>query len=772
MKQNILIVDDQAENIDILYDLLSEKYDISATTSPRNFIKIFNHRIPDLILLDIMMPEIDGYEILRELKKIDPLIDIPVIFVTAKNDPLSEENGFKLGAVDYISKPFNPVILKARIKTHLALREKNLKLEEMISKKDAEILNNKFNNLLNNIDQGVLSFDLDLNIEKGYSKKTLSFFKKEELNSKKIDELLFKDLKHEKKIFNKAINMLKSNHEPSYVQMCLSILPKEIFLDGKYIKLEYKALPKKKFILILEDITETKELEQKISMQQQTQKMIVAIASNRDEFLELKKDFEDFVQNVEFSLKSNNDNMIFLRHLHTFKGLFAQKELNFIVETIHALETKIKDIEVTDDESRKKVINTVKEADLLSNLDKDLQGATQILGKEYFENTTRNFKANAIKNIEKKIKLILEHNIMIDPKILQNILDDILSLNLTPLYTQFISYPSLVAKTADNLGKKIYPMKIKGDHTILVPAEFKNFTKTLIHIYRNCVDHGIEDPDTRDIFYKDEYGTIETNFFIYEKKLIIEISDDGSGININKVIDKALKSNAVTKEKIEELSENEKLMLIFHDRVSTRDEVSHISGRGVGLSAVKEELEKLNGRIEIENQPVQGVMFRFIIPLELKNENQHEIDIIVQQAVSYFKDSLFLNIKSIEELEHYSPKSNIAVLDFTNDLDATSTIELEEELFNYLSSVMLPEGFSSSEIEVMKPEIPKEILNTFAGLAINDFKQLDYKTIGITTPSIISKDNYDRIINNSDFKKFVKIQTNKGSFICSFVKKK
>ena len=772
MKQNILIVDDQAENIDILYDLLSEKYDISATTSPKNFIKIFNHRIPDLILLDIMMPEIDGYEILRELKKIDPLIDIPVIFVTAKNDPLSEEKGFKLGAVDYISKPFNPVILKARIKTHLALREKNLKLEEMISKKDAEILNNKFNNLLNNIDQGVLSFDLDLNIEKGYSKKTLSLFKKEELNSKKIDELLFKNLKHEKKIFNKAINMLKSNHEPSYVQMCLSILPKEIFLDGKYIKLEYKALPKKKFILILEDITETKELEQKISMQQQTQKMIVAIASNRDEFLELKKDFEDFVQNVEFTLKSNNDNMIFLRHLHTFKGLFAQKELNFIVETIHALETKIKDIEVTDDESRKKIINTVKEADLLSNFDKDLQSATQILGKEYFENTTKNFKANAIKNIEKKIKLILEHNIMIDPKILQNILDDILSLNLTPLYTQFISYPSLVAKTADNLGKKIYPMKIKGDHTILVPAEFKNFTKTLIHIYRNCVDHGIEDPDTRDIFYKDEYGTIETNFFIYEKKLIIEISDDGSGININKVIDKALKSNAVTKEKIEELSENEKLMLIFHDRVSTRDEVSHISGRGVGLSAVKEELEKLNGRIEIENQPVQGVMFRFIIPLELKNENQHEIDIIVQQAVSYFKDSLFLNIKSIEELEHYSPKSNIAVLDFTNDLDATSTIELEEELFNYLSSVMLPEGFSSSEIEVMKPEIPKEILNTFAGLAINDFKQLDYKTIGITTPSIISKDNYDRIINNSDFKKFVKIQTNKGSFICSFVKKK
>eukprot|EP01156_Anaeramoeba_ignava_P003172 Anaeramoba_ignava/a221126_5.p1 GENE.a221126_5~~a221126_5.p1 ORF type:complete len:310 (-),score=26.54 a221126_5:59-988(-) len=246
MKQNILVVDDQTENIDILYDLLSDEYDISATTTPKNFIKIFNQRIPDLILLDIMMPEIDGYEILRELKKIDPLIDIPVIFVTAKNDSLSEEKGFKLGAVDYISKPFNPVILKARIKTHLALREKNQKLEEMISKKDAEILNNKFNNLLNNIDQGVLSFDLDLNIEDGYSKETLSFFKKEELHNKKIDELLFNNLQHEKKIFNKAINMLKHNDDPSYVQMCLSIQMGQEEKKGKRKSREEREEKKKK----------------------------------------------------------------------------------------------------------------------------------------------------------------------------------------------------------------------------------------------------------------------------------------------------------------------------------------------------------------------------------------------------------------------------------------------------------------------------------------------------------------------------------------------
>ena len=772
MKQNILVVDDQTENIDILYDLLSDEYDISATTTPKNFIKIFNQRIPDLILLDIMMPEIDGYEILRELKKIDPLIDIPVIFVTAKNDSLSEEKGFKLGAVDYISKPFNPIILKARIKTHLALREKNQKLEEMISKKDAEILNNKFNNLLNNIDQGVLSFDLDLNIEDGYSKETLSFFKKQELHNKKIDELLFNNLKHEKKIFNKAINMLKHNDDPSYVQMCLSILPKEIFLNGKYIKLEYKAVPKKKFILILEDITETKELEEKIQQQQQTQKMIVAIASNREEFLELKKDFEDFVKNIEYSLKSKDSYVIFLRQLHTFKGLFAQKELNFIVETIHNLETSLKEFTANDEESKKKIIQIAKETNLLENFNKDLENATRILGKEYFENRTKNFKANAIKSIEKKIKLILEHNIMIDPKILQNILDDILTLNLTPLYTQFISYPSLVAKTADTLGKKIYPMQIKGDHTILVPAEFKNFTKTLIHIYRNCVDHGIEDPDTRDIFYKDEFGTIKTNFFLYNKRLIIEISDDGSGINVNKVVDKAIKNGAVTQETVDKLNDEEKLMLIFNDRVSTRDEISNISGRGIGLSAVKEELVKLKGEIEIENEPVQGVLFRFMIPLEYKNENQHEIDIIVQQSIGYFKDSLFLDIKAIENLEQYLPSNDIAVLNFTNDLDATCTIELEDELFNYLCSVMLPEGFNDKDIEVMKPEIPKEILNTFAGLAINDFKQLDYKKIGITIPSIISKDNYAKIINNSEFNRFVKIQTDKGSFICTFVKNK
>lgn len=768
-KQNILIIDDQVENLDILYNLLSDNYDISATTTSKNLIKIFNHRIPDLILLDVIMPEIDGYEIFRELKLIDPLIDVPVIFLTSKDDPVSEEKGLKLGAVDYITKPYNPAILKARVKTQLLLKERTIQLQKLLNKKDTELLKNRVNNLLNNIDQGILSFGFDLKVESGYSKRTLDFFKKDP-SGKPIDELFFKAQEHEKKVFNKAMNMIKGNREPSYIEMCLSILPKEAMLNERSVKLDYKALPNEKFMITIEDITDTKELEKTINDQQQVQKMIVAIAANKDEFLELKTDFEDFVTNIKDSLKSEDDYVIFLRQLHTYKGLFAQKEMNYVVESIHNLETNLKHIDNCSLEMRKKILTQVNEAHLLTSFNNDIESAASVLGKEYFETIGKSYRLNTLKNIEKKIKLILEQNIVIDSKILRNILNDILTLDLIPLYTQFISYPSLVLKTAETLGKKIYPVKIEGERNVLVPSKYKNFTKTLIHVYRNCVDHGVEDPDTRTIFYKDEYGTIKTKFYEKENNLVIEISDDGAGINVGKVLQKALDHNIFTKEQIEELDEQEKLMLIFHDKLSTKDRVSHVSGRGIGLSAVKEEVEKLNGTIEIENTPVFGSLFRFILPLKNSYVDQKEMDVIIEQSILYFKDSLFLDIKSIETMEEYISSDQLTVISFTGDLHALCSIEIDKELTEYLTSVMLPENFPLDEKILMVPEIQKEILNTFIGLSINDLKQLNYNKLGITIPSIINKDSYDKIVQNSAMKSFIKIGTNKGSYICSFIK--
>lgn len=139
-KSTILIVDDTPENIDILTDTLHEIYKIKAALNGKKALEIAQKvPHPDMILLDVMMPEMDGYEVCQILKDNPITANIPVIFITAMNDEASEETGLNLGAVDYISKPISPSITKSRIKTHLALSNQNKELERQVHIRTKEL---------------------------------------------------------------------------------------------------------------------------------------------------------------------------------------------------------------------------------------------------------------------------------------------------------------------------------------------------------------------------------------------------------------------------------------------------------------------------------------------------------------------------------------------------------------------------------------------------------------------------------------------------------
>jgi phosphoserine phosphatase RsbU/P len=123
----VLVIDDSPENIDLLNGLLKQDYKIRVALNGEKALKIARSEAPpDIVLLDIMMPAMDGYEVCRRLKADPKTRDIPIIFVTAKSDESDETKGLEIGAVDYITKPFSPPIVRARIKTHLALKN-NLK---------------------------------------------------------------------------------------------------------------------------------------------------------------------------------------------------------------------------------------------------------------------------------------------------------------------------------------------------------------------------------------------------------------------------------------------------------------------------------------------------------------------------------------------------------------------------------------------------------------------------------------------------------------------
>ncbi|WP_135075127.1 two-component system response regulator [Terasakiella sp. SH-1] len=140
MKQTVLVVDDTPLNIDLLKDALGDEYKVIAATSGVTAIKLAcGKQMPDLILLDVMMPQIDGYEVCETLKKNPLTAKIPVIFVTALEKVEDEEKGLMLGAVDYITKPIRPAIVRARVATHLALYDQNRTLEKQVSQRTEEL---------------------------------------------------------------------------------------------------------------------------------------------------------------------------------------------------------------------------------------------------------------------------------------------------------------------------------------------------------------------------------------------------------------------------------------------------------------------------------------------------------------------------------------------------------------------------------------------------------------------------------------------------------
>lgn len=130
-QQRILIVDDTPANIQILHEVLQGDYDIFFATNGTDGIRIAQQEMPDLILLDIMMPGVNGYEVCENIKSDPRTGQIPVIFITAMNDVQDETKGLNCGAIDYITKPISPPIVKARVKNHLELKRQRDTLEKL-----------------------------------------------------------------------------------------------------------------------------------------------------------------------------------------------------------------------------------------------------------------------------------------------------------------------------------------------------------------------------------------------------------------------------------------------------------------------------------------------------------------------------------------------------------------------------------------------------------------------------------------------------------------
>ncbi len=138
-RSTLLVVDDTHENIDVLCGILGADYTIKIANNGALALKIAAAQPPDLILLDVMMPGMDGYEVCRQLKGNEATRHIPVIFITARGEVTDETLGFELGAADYITKPVSPPIVHARVRSHLALSDQRRYLEQLVAERTGEL---------------------------------------------------------------------------------------------------------------------------------------------------------------------------------------------------------------------------------------------------------------------------------------------------------------------------------------------------------------------------------------------------------------------------------------------------------------------------------------------------------------------------------------------------------------------------------------------------------------------------------------------------------
>ncbi len=192
----------------------------------------------------------------------------------------------------------------------------------------------------------------------------------------------------------------------------------------------------------------------------------------------------------------------------------------------------------------------------------------------------------------------------------------VMKARMQPVGRVFQKYSRLARDVARQLGKDI-ELVIEGAETEVDKTILEELNDPLVHLIRNAVDHGIETIEERKAIGKDPKGTVNLGARQTGDHIVIEIQDNGKGMKGEMLRDKAVAKGLLSPEQAGQLSEDECLQLIFLPGFSTKDQISDISGRGVGMDVVKTNIQNLNGRIEIESEPGKGSKFTVLLPLTL-----------------------------------------------------------------------------------------------------------------------------------------------------------
>lgn len=305
---------------------------------------------------------------------------------------------------------------------------------------------------------------------------------------------------------------------------------------------------------------------------------------------------------------------------HTFEVVLESAQSKEEIEAVILAISEIEKVIVTEEVEEVQIIEPIKKA--AKQTTKRLENKTIRVQLEKIEKLMNIFEESVIERarideIAEKTnnKELMEHLGRFS-SISKEIQNGLLNMRMVPVDSVFNRFPKMVRTLAKELGKKI-DLVIEGADTEVDKIVIDEIGDPLVHLIRNSVDHGAETVEVRRKNGKNETATINLKAFHSGNNVVIEIADDGAGINKRKVLEKAITKNVVTRAESTKMTDAEIFDLLFDSGFSTADQVSDLSGRGVGLDVVRNTILKIGGKISVESSENAGSTFRIEIPLTL-----------------------------------------------------------------------------------------------------------------------------------------------------------
>ncbi|MBI5302730.1 MAG: hybrid sensor histidine kinase/response regulator [Chloroflexi bacterium] len=230
--------------------------------------------------------------------------------------------------------------------------------------------------------------------------------------------------------------------------------------------------------------------------------------------------------------------------------------------------------------------------------------------------------------------------------------EGVMKVRMLPVATVFDAFPRMVRDLARDMGKEV-ELRVEGAETELDRKVLEEIKDPVMHLIRNAVDHGIEKPDERARVGKPTQGVVNLRAFQKGNNIVIQVADDGAGINRDRVKQSALKHAVITPEQAQVLSDDEALMLIFASGLSTSPIITGVSGRGVGMDVVRRNVEALQGQVDVHTALGKGTTFDLTLPLTLATTQE----LLVQVADQTFG----IPISAVERILRISKKDIAAV---------------------------------------------------------------------------------------------------------------